>query len=278
MGVFLLINIHTNLEINLIREIGMEGANSKVYLARDPQLNENLVVKQIPKQDFANVDDYFKEAQMIYQTKHPHIVEIQYASQDNDNIYFAMPFFKNGSLNSLLQSRTLSLREIVKYSLDFLTGLHYVHVKNITHLDIKPTNLLISDSNKVLITDFGLSKYVNNSGFAIQDYFYTFHKPPEAFSTHAVTVLADIYQAGITIYRMCNGVECLEQQIADLGIRNYQEFENAVLSGTFPNRKKYNSSIPTKLKTIINKAMSVNPNDRYQSTLEMMNDLAKIAP
>ena len=84
-----------------VRDIGnQEGKNSDVFLAKDNQLDCELVIKRIKKEKF-NPEEYFSEAKMIYENKHPHIVEIQYASQDDEYIYMAMPYYKNGSLNSL---------------------------------------------------------------------------------------------------------------------------------------------------------------------------------
>jgi len=276
MEVLKLLNVCTNLDIILDKEIGVEGKNSKVYLGRDPQLGEELVIKKIPKKDFLNQVEYFEEAQKLYKTNHPNIMEIQYASQDSDFIYFAMPYLKNGSLNKLLSQRGLTLDEIIKYSLDFLSGLQYIHVKKIVHLDIKPTNLLLSDSNKLIITDFGLSKYVDEHGFSSQDMFYCMHRPPESLLADKVTLKADIYQSGITLYRMCNGNDCLKEQIKQLGIATIQELFKAIISGSFPNRKQYAKHVPQKLIKIINKAIEINPDNRYFTALDMMNDLSSI--
>lgn len=66
---------------------------------------------------------------MLYATEHPNIMGVKYATQDEHYIYISMDFYKNGSLNSLLQKRFLTVREIIKYSLEFLSGLHFMHTK-----------------------------------------------------------------------------------------------------------------------------------------------------
>jgi len=109
------------------RDIGnTEGKNSNVFLAIDEQLGEELVIKQMEKAKF-EPDKYFSESKMLYACKHPNVVEIQYASQDEENIYLAMPYYSNGSLNSLAEKRFLTVREIIKYSLDLLSAVSYIH-------------------------------------------------------------------------------------------------------------------------------------------------------
>jgi eukaryotic-like serine/threonine-protein kinase len=261
--------IVTKLTFDEIREIGSEGANSKTILAYDPQLNTELAVKYIPKNEFKNAENYFLEAQMLYSSKHPNIMTINYSCEDDENIYLSMPFFSNGSLNSIINSRFLSVREIIRYSLDFLSGLHFIHSKRLIHFDLKPTNILINDANKAILTDFGLAKYLDEGGFARPEKFYRKHYAPEAFVTMGLTSQYDIYQVGLTIYRMCNGNPEFEAQSRDLT-------QEKILDGTFPLREKFLPHIPASLRKCIKKALAVNPDQRYLTVLDLMNDLSDI--
>lgn len=264
------------IQFEKISDIGNdEGKNSYVFLARDKQLDEQLVIKQMNKEKF-NPDEYFSEAKMIYANKHPNIVEIQYASQDKDNIYLAMPYYKNGSLNNLAKSRFLSVREIIRYSLDILSALNYIHSRGLLHLDIKPTNILIDDSGKALLTDFGLSKFMDENGIAKQPYNYRFHADPEWYKHEGRTVQSDIYQIGLTMYRLCNGVDILNNQYCNMSITTLKDLEQKVISGIFPDRKYFLPHIPTKLQKVILKSLQVNPRKRYNNVIAMMNDLGTI--
>lgn len=259
----------TNLTFSLINEIGGEGANSKSYLAHDPQLDAQIVVKQIPKSQFVNEDKYYSEAQILYGNKHPNIMEIKYACEDDDNIYFSMPYHINGSLNSLMNKRFLSVKEIIKYSLDFLSGLHYIHTQELIHFDIKPTNIIIDASNRALLTDFGLSEYITQEGFASPEQIYEKHFVPDAFIAANLTSQFDIYQAGLTLYRMCNGNEDFNSQ--SIGLT-----KDKITKGIFPSRTYFLPHIPKKLRRCIKKAIEVDPDRRYKTVLEFMNDLSSI--
>jgi serine/threonine protein kinase len=263
--------IDTTVKFEERRDISGEGRNSRVFVALDHQLDAEIVVKEIPKSEFLNPNDYFTEARILYASKHPNIMEIQYASQDNDNIYLSMPLMKNGSLNSLINNRFLSVKEIIRYSLDFLSAVHFIHTKGLIHFDIKPTNILINDNGAAVLTDFGLSKYTDQYGLAIPEKIYTPHQVPESILRQDLTVQSDIFQCGMTLYRMCNGNEDFERQLDDVN-----DIDAEVLNGSFPNRQRYLPHIPKKLRDIINKALSVNENDRYANVLQIMNDLSKI--
>lgn len=267
----------TNLDFEEIGPIGNnEGKNSEVFLAKDIQLDAELVVKKIEISKFKSIDEYFLEAKILYDNKHPNIMEIQWASKDDKFIYLSMPFLKKGSLNSLIDERYLSIREIIKYSLDLLSGVAYIHSKGLVHLDIKPTNILLDQSNKAILTDFGLSKYLDINGITNQSNSYIPHIEPEWFLHSGRTVLSDIYQIGLTLYRLCNGNNILKQQLVDLNVNSKDRLKEVVLNGTYPNRYYFLPHIPIKLRKIIKKALDTDINKRYNNVIEIMNDISEI--
>ncbi|WP_062515683.1 serine/threonine-protein kinase [Halobacillus sp. KGW1] len=268
--------VNTLLRVSLEEDIGQEGRNSNVHIAFDPQLDARLVIKKIPKSDFTQAEDFFNEAKMLYATTHPNIMGVRYATQDKENIYISMDYYKNGSLNSLMSKKHLTVKEIVRYSLEFLSGLHFMHTKNLVHFDIKPTNILLNDANRAVVTDFGLAKYLNENGFANPDKSYPLHIPPETFKFNKSSTFSDVYQAGLTIYRMCNGNEFFHDQYRKLNITNSDELAEAIIKNKFPKRNSFLPHIPNKFQQIIKKAINPNVEERYESVLEMMNDLSTV--
>ncbi|MBU1299355.1 MAG: serine/threonine protein kinase, partial [Bacteroidetes bacterium] len=218
-------------------EIGAEGKNSQVFRARDVQLDTELAIKKVEKTRFANVDEFFDEASLLHLSSHSNVVPIHYACQDADHIYIAMPFLQNGSLKTAMANRNLSVREIITYSTQFLSGLHNIHSKGLIHFDVKPDNVLLSPRGEAMISDFGLAKQTNFGGHAGQDRIYGKMSPPEAFTTDEFTRKFDIYQAGLTIYRLCVGDDSFYQQFGQFiehGNVNRDRFRYAVRNGQFP--------------------------------------------
>lgn len=270
-------NITASIDLSKLEPLNKEGKNSSVFSYHDDQLGKDFIVKQISKQkvyeqygsDYLN--NLFSESKILYSNRHPNIVDIQYASYDDDNVYLSMPKYKNGSLNALINSRFLTVREILKLSLEFLSGLHYVHTNNLIHFDIKPTNILIDDNGKGVLTDFGLAKYVNTYGVALPDMIYSAHKPPEHFKNAELTTKSDIYQAGITLYRLCNGNDIFYKQFEDSS-----NWKTDVIKGKIPDRNFYLPHIPVRLQKIISKAINIDPDKRYDTVLELINQLSNI--
>lgn len=266
---------NTMLQFVIRYEIGIEGRNSNVYVAHDPQLNSDLVIKRIVKGKM-DYDEFFKESHILYNYPHPHITEINYASQDNEYVYISMPYYRKGSLNSLMNERFLTVREIIKYSIDFLMGLQFIHTKGLIHFDIKPTNILISDSDRAMLTDFGLAKFVDEDNMAESEMFYLPEEPPENFVTDDLTIHADIYQAGVTMYRLCNGNAYFHNKYFEMINQGPDAKEQYITSGSFPDRSYYLPHIPIQLRRLINEMMKTDPDERPNNALEVINSLAKI--
>ena len=262
------------LNFELKSNIGAEGKNSDVFTAHDKQFDADIVIKRIPKKDFTSPNEYYREAKCLYASKHQNIVTVNYSCEDNNYIYIAMPYYGKGSLESLTKTQFLTVREILKYSIDFLSGINHIHTKGLIHFDIKPTNILISDSNEALITDFGLAKFTNIHSVAEQDKFYSWHLAPECLVTNQFTIQVDIYQAGLTIYRLCNGADVFKNQLK--GIKDVSQFHDLIKKGAFPDRKFFLPHIPQKLRNVIRKALEIDPANRYNNMIEFLNDLSKI--
>jgi eukaryotic-like serine/threonine-protein kinase len=264
-----------------IREIGHDGNNSSVSVVHDYQLDAEIVIKKIKKSDISNPAEFFEESKKLYRSRHPNVVDIHYACEDNDFIYIAMPFYENGSIKNLINKRFLTVREIIKFSIEFLQGLHNIHSKKLIHFDVKPDNILLSKNNEAMISDFGQAKPVNLIGLAGQDRLYNKQRPPEAFSTDHFDLKYDIYQVGITLYRMCNGDKCFYDQFnlytdSSGTINDRSKFKFDVVNERFPSRDIFLPHIPEKMKRIVKKCLSKDPDSRYKYCIDLLNDLASI--
>ncbi|ASB03024.1 serine/threonine-protein kinase [Proteus mirabilis] len=259
-----------------IKKLDEQGCFSEVYLAHDENLDHELVIKEITKKPNQDKDTYFSEARLLYKNAHPNIVQVQYAAEDNEKIYIAMPYYINGTISQKMSRGNFTPREIIRYAIQFIGGLYHIHTKKLIHFDIKPNNIMISNRNEAMLADFGLSKLININSTAIPDHNYYFHTPPEYFTiskSGGFTYTFDIYQVGMTLYRMCIGAIEFENEISQF--QYAEQLESAIKAGTFPS-KQYPSHIPKKLISIINKCLESNPNNRFQSSLDILNALSSI--
>lgn len=266
--------IKTNIDFEILEKINSEGVNSTLYIVKNVQLNKEFILKKIDKKTL-DKNKYFEESQKIYNLKHSNIINIESISYDENYIYISMPYFKNGSMLNLIKSRNLKIKEVVKYALEFLSAVDYIHTKNIIHCDIKPSNILIDDSNCAVLADFGLSLYLNGYKKANLKNVYYKHIAPEQSYTSVVDEKIDIYQIGTTLYRMANGNYEYNKQLKKY--KNIDEIKLACKEGKFPIRKKYLPHVPIKLIKIIEKCIKVNPDERYKNVSEIIYDLRQIS-
>lgn len=266
-------------QFDFLKEIGADGRNSRTFLANDHQLDAQIVIKQIEKSKLASASNFFDESKALYASAHPNVVQVHYACQDADHVFVAMPFYPNGSVKGLITGRHMTVREIVTIGCQVLSGLHNIHSKGLIHFDVKPDNILLSKRNEGLISDFGQAKQMNFSGVAAQDRHYMKMYAPEALTTDQFKLTFDIYQFGLTLYRMCNGNEAFYEQFDKYGPPasfDRDAFRYDLRNGKFPDRKCFPPHIPSRLRTIVRKCLQTDPSNRYQTALDVANDLAAV--
>jgi serine/threonine protein kinase len=263
-----------NVEYERLREIGAgEGMNSKVYLARDPQLAGEIAVKEVPKADFGNkIDRYFAEAQAMYKAKHESIVPVHYACATGTHVCIAMPYFKRGSFASAVKDGPARLSIVLSTGHAVLSALAQIHLADLLHLDVKPSNILLSDRGIAMLADFGQSREMSAAGVATVGRIYHLAVPPEAYSG-VVAVPSDIFQAGLLLYRAANG----DPHFMATWTTDHAKQKSAVTKGRFPPRDNFLPHVPRRLRTVIRKALKVKPEDRYQSAIEFSDELGKVA-
>jgi serine/threonine protein kinase len=256
-----------------IRQIGVgEGMNSEVFRAFDPQLGTEIAVKEIKKSNLGNSASlYFNEAGLMFSSRHPHVVPPLYGCNTTDQISIAMPYYPQGSLKPRIKDGPLPVKECLRIAHGVLLGLTQIHLKNILHLDLKPSNVLFDEINRPRVADFGQARAVDATGVVTAPRMYQLAFPPETLLTSRATAQADVYQAGLLLYRMVNGNPFYEAQVPALS-----DLVDRITRGTFPNRDLFMPHVPRRLRTVIRKALELDPAERYPSATDMLDSLGKI--
>ena len=241
--------ISTQFEYEPIREIGVgQGRNSKVFLANDPATGGQIAVKEIAKSDFPDAAAYFKEAQSMKAAECPNVMPINICCQTATNVCIVMPFLKNGSLTDRIATSPLSLYECVRIGQGMLAGLAQIHHSaKIIHFDVKPSNILFADNDDVLVADFGQSRFIDAMGLSAIPTMYVLAMPPEAISARVGSFVSDVYQAGLTLYRMVNGNQFFEEQLATYP--DAAALQPAIVAGKFPQRDSFLPHVPKWMRT-----------------------------
>ena len=195
------------------RELG-GGGMSRVFVATDRILGRKIVIKVLSPELTAEVNRgrFRREMQVAAQLQHPHIVPLLSAGEQNDLLYFTMPFIKGESLKTaIVKDGGMSVAEVVRFLYHVGEALDYAHEAGIVHRDIKPANILRSGSY-ALITDFGVAKALNaamsaqamtSTGMAIGTPAYM--APEQLAGDAAADHRIDIYAVGLLAYELLAG-------------------------------------------------------------------------
>ncbi len=195
------------------RELG-GGGMSRVFVATDRILGRKIVIKVLSPELTAEVNRgrFRREMQVAAQLQHPHIVPLLSAGEQDDLLYFTMPFIKGESLKTAIEKDGgMSVAEVLRVLYHVGEALDYAHEAGIVHRDIKPANILRSGSY-ALITDFGVAKALNaamssqtmtSTGMAIGTPAYM--APEQLAGDPAADHRVDIYAVGLLAYELLYG-------------------------------------------------------------------------
>lgn len=140
--------------------------------------------------------------------EHPNVVRILEAAHVDGKPHVVMEYIANGTLESLINNSEspLNLERRLKYAFQISSGLLYIHLQNIIHLDLKPSNILISSDDCCKLGDFGSSKLYGESLEVIKNFFITpgtvVYCAPELFCGKIPLFQSDIYSFAITLWQM----------------------------------------------------------------------------
>lgn len=264
-----------------VQQIGVgQGMNSVVYLANDPQLGADIAIKEIRKTRLGNdPTHFFLEAQAMNAVGHPNVVEVKAAFQTSDLVCIAMPYYVDGSLLDLIHHNPIPAEMAIRVGQGVLSGVGSIHAAGYLHFDVKPSNIFFDKVRRPLVADFGQTRQLSATGVTIRPAMYIGGMPPECYSGVGVPQ-SDIYQVGMTLYRAVNGDSWFQRQLPvdATGATDDQQLEHMTCAGAFPDTNRFLPHVPRRLKTVIRKALRVDPGRRYPSAVDFASDLAKVEP
>jgi serine/threonine protein kinase len=254
------------------------GEFGEVWTAQDAALDTTIAIKLLDKERIS-IDERLLEARIGASLNHPNVVNIKgadiidFCNPPVSIVVITMPYYANGSVAGKVNSANfLDLAQAVKCLIDVLRGLEYLHENNYFHCDIKPQNILVGENGEYIVSDYGLTSYSPTHAAITPRLTYIPHAAPETISDSVYDIRTDIYQLGITAYRLLSGISLVKDEFA----KSRERFEQKVLEGKLISKGGFQPFVPIKLRKIILKAVDANPDKRYQTALEMRRELEKI--
>jgi serine/threonine protein kinase/Tfp pilus assembly protein PilF len=254
----------------ILEKIG-EGGMGVVYKAEDTRLLRSVALKFLPPHLLVNEDDrkrFAHEAQASAALSHSNIATVFEIDESEAGTFIALEFIAGQSLAERIKSGPLKLNDALSITTQICEGLQAAHERGIVHRDIKSQNIMVTTRGQVKILDFGLAKLrgatiVTKAGTTVGTMGYM---SPEQLRGEAVDHRTDLWAAGVVLYEMI------------AGRRPFQgDYEDAVayqITGQQPEPlTAIRTGVPMELERIVNKLLSKNVAERYQSATDLLVDL-----
>jgi len=258
----------------LIEKIGA-GGMAIVYKARCNLLNRYVAVKILRPElveDENFVKRFKRESQAAASLSHHNIVNVYDVGQEDGIYYIVMEYVCGKTLKDYVREKgKLDSREAIKIALQIGAALEHAHKNGIVHRDIKPQNILIGDDFTVKVADFGIARAVTSTTITLAGSNVVgsvhYFSPEQARGGHT-DAKSDIYSLGIVLYEMVTGTLPFEGDTAvSVAIKHIQEKVKPP--------GEINPEIYKSLQDIIQKAIEKQPERRYQSAGQMIEDLKR---
>jgi len=255
----------------IVEKLGW-GGMGVVYKAQDLELDRFVALKFLPAEfsiDEEAKERFIHEAKSASSLQHHNICTIhEINTTHEDQLFICMDFYEGETLREKIKSELLNVYDSIDLSTKILEGLSAAHEKGITHRDVKPENIFITNKNEVKILDFGLAKSSAYSKITKSDRTsgtIAYISPEQARGKEA-TQQSDIWSLGVVMYEMLTGQKPFKGDFDQVLIYSILDKEPEKIASL----KK---ETPLELEHIVSKALEKDVDSRYQNVDEMKADL-----
>ena len=253
------------------------GGMAYVYRAYDEILDRSVAVKMLRDDVVVHNDDFrdfiarFRmEAQSVAKLSHPNIVTMYDVGHDGDIDYIVMEYVDGETLKKKIdRDGALSEKEALRIAREIAEALEHAHENRLVHCDIKPHNILITNTGRVKVTDFGIAQAATstakhtNVGFIMGSAPYL---SPEQARGQMADARSDLYSLGIVLYEMLTGHAPFSgQDPVIVAMKQIHEIPTPPSS--------WQTNISPLAEAVVMKALEKSPSNRYQTMGEMIVDL-----
>ncbi|MEZ6081734.1 MAG: protein kinase [Pirellulaceae bacterium] len=257
----------------LVRKLG-RGGFGEVWEATDTHLGRQVAIKLplFPASEKKKIARFLTEGRAAAQLRHPNIVGVFDAGEDDGQHYLAIELVSGKSLYEFAQNKRLTQSDAAQVVAKLAKALHYAHTNGVVHRDIKPQNIVINEDLEPQILDFGLAKILDDdAGLTIDGAVLgtpAFMAPEQARGAKAsVGPLSDQYSLGATLFWLLTGRPLFEGPHAAVLAQ--------VVNASPPKPSQFADELDARLEAICLKSVSKLPADRYATCEELARDLER---
>ena len=249
----------------IVRELG-RGAQSVVYLARDPHLQREVAIKTLhfSRPDPLKNQQLLSEARMVSQLRHPNIVPIFEAGEEQGDLYLVFEYVPGLNLGEYLRTNgRLTPVKAISILIPVLDAIAHAHAAGIIHRDLKPQNVLLGSDSTPRVMDFGIAARIESQGGDDEAFMGTpGYMAPEYIERRECNEATDVFAAGLLFYELLTGQPAVRGE-------NIYEVMNRIANQDVRLPKNEGIEIDDTLASILYKATARDPQQRYASVAQM---------
>lgn len=260
----------------IIEQLG-QGGMATVFKAYHPNLDRYVAIKVLHpafKQDPQFLERFQREARVVAKLDHPNIVPVFDYADYNGQSYLVMKFIEGETLKSVLDRQWPGKEQILSIVQSVGKALTYAHAQGVLHRDVKPSNILITDSGNVYLADFGLARMAEAGPSTLSgDQLLgtpQYISPEQARGAHDLDDGTDIYSFGIVLYQLAVGRVPYNSDTPFSIIHDH-------IYTPLPMPRSINDKIPADLERVLLKALAKDRIDRFASVQELVGAFDKAA-
>jgi hypothetical protein len=253
---------------------------AEVYKAEQPSLERMVAIKLL--HPFLADDTEFKErfereARNVARLKHPNIVQVYDFEFDDESesYYMVMELIDGQTLKDHLEAlgaAGMPIAAVLRIIKSSLEALAYAHGRGMIHRDIKPANLMLENDGRVVLTDFGIAKIVTGNQFTASGGMVgtPAYMSPEQGLGETADERCDVYSMGVILFQMVTGKLPFDGDTPLATVLKH-------LNDPIPSARAINPAVPDAVERIIRKALAKQPEERYQTAQEMLDDVNAVS-
>jgi TolB-like protein/Tfp pilus assembly protein PilF len=258
------------------------GGMGEVYRARDSRLGRDVALKVLPPEmtsEPGRLERFDREARAIAALNHPHIVTI-YSTEDIDGLRFlTMELVDGATLSDLVTTSGMTVARFLDIAVPLADALAAAHHKQITHRDLKPGNVMVSNDGRVKVLDFGLAR-IGSAATGEQTMVETVapithhgtivgtmpYMSPEQVEGRSIDARSDLFSLGVIFYELLSGKRPFSGGSSPA-------LMSSILRDTPPPISATRADLPDGLERLVDRLIEKRPEDRVQTARDVFNEL-----